>query len=68
MFLEPLKGDAVPDMRLQLGPTVAVSRHLSTPDAEILATVVGEIPMGTAERIALSMRAGQAEPSTTVKP
>ncbi|KMN10311.1 RNA polymerase subunit sigma [Pseudomonas sp. FSL R10-1350] len=68
VFLEPLKGDAVPDMRLQLGPTVAVSRHLSTPDAEILATVVGEIPMGTAERIALSMRAGQAEPSTTVKP
>ncbi|MCU1729964.1 MucB/RseB C-terminal domain-containing protein [Pseudomonas sp. 7P_10.2_Bac1] len=68
VFLEPLKGDAVPDMRLQLGPTVAVSRHLSTPDAEILATVVGEVPMGTAERIALSMRAGQAEPAAATQP
>ncbi|KQB52847.1 RNA polymerase subunit sigma [Pseudomonas endophytica] len=68
VFLEPLKGDAAPDMRLQLGPTVAVSRHLSTPDAEILATVVGEIPLGTAERIALSMRAGKADSSTEAEP
>ena len=61
VFVEPLQGTAVPDARLQLGPTVAVSRHLTTPVGDMMATVVGEIPMGTAERIALSMRAGQAE-------
>lgn len=61
VFVEALQGTAVPDSRLQLGPTVAVSRHLTTPVGDMMATVVGEIPMGTAERIALSMRAGQAE-------
>lgn len=62
VFLEPLKGAAASDTRLQLGPTVAVSRHLTTPEGDMLVTVVGEIPMGTAERIALSMRVGEAEP------
>ena len=60
VFFEPLQGAAVPDIRVQLGPTVAVSRHLTMPDGDMMATVVGEIPMGTAERIALSMRVGQA--------
>lgn len=55
-----------PDTRVQLGPTAAVSRHLTTNDGDMLATVVGEIPIGTAERIALSMRTGKAEPQ--VKP
>ena len=40
----------------ELGPTVAVSRRLTTPQGEMMVTVVGEIPIGTAERIALSMR------------
>ncbi|MFK7604574.1 MULTISPECIES: MucB/RseB C-terminal domain-containing protein [unclassified Pseudomonas] len=66
VFLEPLLGASAPDSRLQLGPTVAVSRHLTSPDGDMMATVVGEIPMGTAERIALSMRSGgvpaQAKP------
>ncbi|PMZ36709.1 RNA polymerase subunit sigma, partial [Pseudomonas sp. GW247-3R2A] len=35
---------------------VAVSRRLTTPQGEMMVTVVGEIPIGTAERIALSMR------------
>jgi sigma-E factor negative regulatory protein RseB len=39
-----------------LGPTVAVSRRLNTVDGEMMVTVVGEIPIGTAERIALSVR------------
>ncbi|VVP15498.1 Sigma factor AlgU regulatory protein MucB [Pseudomonas fluorescens] len=56
VFLEPLNGAAVTDTRTQLGPTVAVSRRLTTPEGEIMVTVVGEIPIGTAERIALSMR------------
>lgn len=56
VFLEPLNGAAVSDTRTQLGPTVAVSRRLTTPQGEMMVTVVGEIPVGTAERIALSMR------------
>jgi sigma-E factor negative regulatory protein RseB len=59
VFIEPLQGAAVPDARVQLGPTAAVTRHLSTPQGDMMATVVGEIPMGTAERIALSMRVGK---------
>ncbi|VVO27691.1 MucB/RseB C-terminal domain-containing protein [Pseudomonas fluorescens] len=56
VFLEPLNGAAVTDTRVQLGPTVAVSRRLDTPEGKMMVTVVGEIPAGTAERIALSMR------------
>ncbi|MDX1366721.1 MucB/RseB C-terminal domain-containing protein [Pseudomonas sp.] len=62
VFLEPLRGVMVEDARSQLGPTAAVSRRLVTDDGDVMVTVVGEIPLGTAERIALSMRAleGQA--------
>ena len=56
VFLEPLNGATVTDTRTQLGPTVAISRRLTTPQGEMMVTVVGEIPIGTAERIALSMR------------
>ncbi|KPA94271.1 MULTISPECIES: MucB/RseB C-terminal domain-containing protein [Pseudomonas] len=61
VFLEPLHGANIADTRTQLGPTVAVSRRLTTPTGEIMVTVVGEIPIGTAERIALSMRTGDAQ-------
>nr|WP_298142353.1 MucB/RseB C-terminal domain-containing protein [uncultured Pseudomonas sp.] len=60
VFLEPLHGALVEDARSQLGPTVAVSRRLSTSDGDVMVTVVGEIPLGTAERVALSMRAAGA--------
>jgi sigma-E factor negative regulatory protein RseB len=56
VFMEPLRGAAVEDVRTQLGPTVAVSRRLKTDDGDVMVTVVGEIPLGTAERVALSMR------------
>jgi sigma-E factor negative regulatory protein RseB len=56
VFLEPLNGATVTDTRTQLGPTVAVSRRLTTAQGDMMVTVVGEIPVGTAERIALSMR------------
>ncbi len=64
VFMEPLRGAVVEDLRTQLGPTVAVSRRLKTNDGDVMVTVVGEIPLGTAERIALSMRMAesQAEP------
>ncbi|WP_288096746.1 MucB/RseB C-terminal domain-containing protein [Pseudomonas sp.] len=60
VFLEPLNGATVTDTRTQLGPTVAVSRSLTTPQGGMMVTVVGEIPVGTAERIALSMRSDAA--------
>lgn len=56
VFIEPVSGAAVTDTRTQLGPTVAVSRRLTTPKGDTMVTVVGEIPIGTAERIALSLR------------
>ena len=63
VFLEPVKDNAGADTRAQLGPTVAVSRHLNTPKGKVMITVVGEIPLGTAERIALSMRAQDTQAS-----
>ena len=58
VFLEPLRGALVEDARSQMGPTVAVSKRISTSDGDVMVTVIGEIPLGTAERVALSMRAG----------
>ena len=57
VFLEPLHDATVADARNQLGPTVAVSRRLTIDDGDVMVTVVGEIPLGTAERVAMSMRA-----------
>jgi sigma-E factor negative regulatory protein RseB len=64
VFIEPVSGAAVTDIRTQLGPTVAVSRRLTTPKGDAMVTVVGEIPIGTAERIALSMRNDAASATT----
>lgn len=65
VFLEPISDASVTETRTQLGPTVAVSRRLNTADGEMMVTVVGEIPIGTAERIALSVR---GEKKTAAKP
>ncbi|MCG8293938.1 MucB/RseB C-terminal domain-containing protein [Pseudomonas entomophila] len=61
VFLEPISDSGGNDIRTQLGPTVAVSRRLTTPKGKVMVTVVGEIPLGTAERVALSMRAQDAQ-------
>jgi sigma-E factor negative regulatory protein RseB len=61
VFLEPVNDDGGTDMRTQLGPTSAVSRRLNTPKGKVMVTVVGEIPLGTAERVALSMRPQDAQ-------
>ncbi|TDF81712.1 MucB/RseB C-terminal domain-containing protein [Pseudomonas sp. H9] len=61
VFVELLDGGSAADIRTQLGPTVAVSRRLTTPKGEMMVTVVGEIPIGTAERVALSMRSQDAQ-------
>lgn len=63
VFIEPSGGKNVTDIRTQLGPTVAVSRHLAVAAGDVMVTVVGEIPLGTAERIALSIRSNDAPTS-----
>lgn len=61
VFLEPLQGAPVEDLRTQIGPTVAVSRRLATQDGDVMVTVIGEIPVITADRVAMSMRAQSPE-------
>ena len=61
VFIEAVKGSSSSDIRTQLGPTAAVSRRLTTPQGDMMVTVVGEVPMGTAERIALSMRSDDTQ-------
>ena len=61
IFLEPLQGAAAEDARSQFGPTAVVSRRMSTAEGDVMVTVVGEIPLGTAERVALSMQGGDAK-------
>ena len=52
VFLEPLNGAVVTDTRTQLGPTVAVSRRLTTPDGEMMVTVeLKSVVCGTELRI-----------------
>ncbi len=56
VFIEPLAENRVADdLRAQLGPTVAISRRLVLSEGVYLATVVGEVPPLTAERIAASL-------------
>ena len=55
VFVEPLGEERLADnLVAQLGPTVAISRRLQVEGQEYLATIVGEIPPATAERIAAS--------------
>lgn len=56
VFVEPLDGARIGDARNQLGPTVVVSKRMAADAGDMMVTVVGEIPLGTAERVALSMR------------
>lgn len=65
IFLEPLQSASVEDARTQLGPTAVVSRRMSTVGGDMMVTVVGEIPLGTAERVALSMQSATAIESSS---
>lgn len=56
VFIEPLRGAQVHDARSQMGPTVVVSKRISGSGGDVMVTVVGEVPLGTAERVALSAR------------
>src|SRR5690606_1040475 len=58
VFLEPWRESLSIDQRSQLGPTAAVSRRLATDQGDLLVTVIGGIPLGTAERVALAIPSG----------
>ena len=59
VFYENINNLEVEGGRHQLGPTAVVSRKVVRSDANIMVTVVGEVPIGSAERIALSMYSSQ---------
>ncbi|SDT96990.1 sigma E regulatory protein, MucB/RseB [Pseudomonas pohangensis] len=55
IFLEPLNGVMAGNAHAQMGPTVVVSRPLSNGKGQFMVTVVGEIPLTTAEQVVLSV-------------
>ncbi|MDM7857169.1 MucB/RseB C-terminal domain-containing protein [Thiopseudomonas acetoxidans] len=61
VFVEPLLEQDVAAARLQLGPTAVVTRRLDTERGPYMITVLGEVPAGTAERLALSVRIQQQD-------
>lgn len=56
VFVDSDSHTAMTDSRNQFGPTSVVSKRINPSDKDVLITVVGEVPAGTAERIALSVR------------
>lgn len=62
IFFERIDSPVVEGGRRLLGPTSVVSRKVTVDQQQVMVTVVGEIPLGTAERIAVSMQTG-LEPS-----
>lgn len=60
VFFEYINDLEIDGGRRQLGPTAVVSRKVSLENNQLMVTVVGEIPLGSAERIALSVHAEQA--------
>lgn len=57
VFLERIDGLEVEGGRRQLGPTAVVSRKVIRDAETLMVTVVGEIPLSSAERVALSIQA-----------
>lgn len=55
VFFEPLADAKVQGGRRQIGPTAVVSKKVQQGIEYKMVTVIGEIPLGTAERIALSV-------------
>jgi len=55
IFIESLEGVAMANAHAQLGPTVVVSRPVNTPSGQFMVTLVGEIPLATAEQVVLSV-------------
>lgn len=56
VFIEPLSDSRMSNLERYFGATVVISRQIDLPDnKKYFVTVVGEIPLSTAERIALSL-------------
>ena len=55
VFIEKINGQQYEQVSAQRGATVAVTRIVSYPSGDHLVSVVGEIPIKTAKRIALSV-------------
>ena len=56
VFFEQVDYPGLEGGRRQFGPTSVASRKFRSDQLEVMVTVVGEIPLGAAERIALSMQ------------
>jgi sigma-E factor negative regulatory protein RseB len=56
LFVDQVEQDSMPDMSRRWGATAAVVRHQRDGERNMRITVVGELPMATAKRIALSVR------------
>ena len=61
VFFENIDNLDVEGGRRQLGPTAVVSRKAEQGAKTVMVTVIGEIPLGSAERIALSMQTEQEQ-------
>ncbi len=59
IFFERIDSLTAEGGRRLLGPTAVVSRKVTVDQQHVMVTVVGEIPIGTAERVAVSMQPGQ---------
>lgn len=55
VFIEASPGTEVENLHRQLGPTVVVSQRMQGVSGPVMLTVVGEVPLLAAERVALSM-------------
>lgn len=55
VFVAALSEQDVASARIQMGPTVVVSRRMETAHGVFMLTVLGEIPVATAERLAQSI-------------
>lgn len=64
VFIEALPSTEVENLHRQLGPTVVVSQQMQGVSGPVMVTVVGEVPLVAAERVAVSMglAAEQATP------
>jgi len=64
VFIEPLDDSMASSAHAQVGPTVVVAKPFNSIRGPFMATVVGEVPFATAERVASSVRASDMKGST----
>ncbi len=56
LFVDPIEHEAIPNFSKRWGATCAVVRHQQLGDANMRITVVGELPVQAAQKIASSVR------------